>query len=98
VSFHAAEPGKRCPKKPRVAEIFKDEDATEDRTGGRQKQRTEDEVDLTTSVSTKEPLSSEFDFSCWTGGDAKKLFVPAAAESAPDCLERRVDSLQRSHR
>jgi hypothetical protein len=37
ICFHATKPGKDCPKKPRVAEVFNDEDEMGDRTAGRKK-------------------------------------------------------------
>jgi hypothetical protein len=37
------------------------------------------------------PLANDFDFSCWSSGDAKMLFIPLAGEPASDCLARRMD-------
>jgi hypothetical protein len=41
------------------------------------------------------PLAADFDSRCWSGGDAKKLFVPLAEEPVSDCLARRVNLLGR---
>jgi hypothetical protein len=64
---------------------------------GRKKQRREDEVGQTISALTKQSPSTDFDFSCWSSGDAKTLFVPMAGESMPDCLDRRIDVLRHSN-
>jgi hypothetical protein len=95
ICFHATIPGKKFPRKPRVAnKVFKEEDEMDDRVRGQKKRRREDKVDKTISVSTHVSLAADFDFSCWSSGDAKKPFVPLAGELVPDCLARRIDLLR----
>jgi hypothetical protein len=60
VYFYATIPGKDYPKKPRVAQVFKDEDEMDNHIGGRKKQRREDEVDQTISASAFKPPSIVF--------------------------------------
>jgi hypothetical protein len=40
------------------------------------------------------PPAADFDFSCWSSGDAKRLFVPLTGELVSDCLARRIDLLR----
>ncbi len=60
----------------------------------KKRKRAQDEVDRQISVSTNVPLAADFDFSYWSSGDAKKLFVPLPGEPVSDCLARRIDLLR----
>jgi hypothetical protein len=55
--FYATMSGKHHPRKPRVAEVFEDEDEMDDRVRSQKKRRREDEVDKTISASTKKTPS-----------------------------------------
>jgi hypothetical protein len=96
--FHATKAGRDHPTKPRVAELFKDQDEMDDHMNClKKRKRAQDKVDQQISISAQKPASIDFDFSCWASGDAKKLFVPVAGELVPECLERCVDLLRHSN-
>ena len=87
--FYATKPGRDYPTKPRVAEVFKDEEEMDNLINClKKRKRAEDEVDQQIYVSTNGPLAADFDFSYWSSGDTKKLFVPLAGELASTCLTR----------
>jgi hypothetical protein len=60
ICFHATKPGKHHQKKPRVAEVFDEENHDMgDHMFGRKKRRREDELDQNISALTKQSPSSK---------------------------------------
>jgi hypothetical protein len=89
--WYATIPGKDYPRKPRVSEVFKDEEDEMDDCivcGLKKRKRAEDEVDKTISATTNQALMDYYDTSHWNSGEAKNLFVLLVGESLSACLEK----------
>jgi hypothetical protein len=93
-------PGQDYPRKPRVAEVFKDEDKMDDCIRGiKKRKRAKYQVGQRILSTTNQATSDYFDTtSYWNCGLAKQLFVSLVGESIMDCLARHIiDSLCHSN-
>ena len=74
--LYATIPGKDYPRKPRVAEVFKDEDEMDDCIRGiKKRKRAKDQVNQRIFSTTNQATSNYFDTSYWNSGLAKKVHL-----------------------
>jgi hypothetical protein len=98
--LYATIPGQDYPRKPRIAEVFKDEDERIDDCirGIKKRKIAKDQAGQIILSTTSQATSNYFDTSYWNIGLATILFVPLVGESVKDCLaSRRIASLHHSN-